>query len=320
MGDYLIIEFEGTPKTLVKINNLGTKTTVSTATRKAEEFLRALKVATPNRAIQIHSDMWTLASEIHAAGSKLKDTARNKFLFLIAKAFGGLSLTSGISRGRIADYVFGLDTVDRSVTSVEEMSSIRWINGAANLPKPWNTWWGEPQASVLIVPLCKPWVNNGFLYTFTMQAMIEKGSSAGSESYADVYVSSEIGAKFPITNKIVTVDFRAGLKKGRKDYKKFETKNAIRTGPQVSQSYILQSVGRNCTYFGEKVGASSINVQNGYQIIPREGGEKIGPIWNHINLDGTEDVNSALNSATGKLNELIDTAAVDVAKHFAAMG
>lgn len=318
-GKALVVKLEGTPKTLVETKDLNSKTTTSAAVQKASEFVKKLKTATPNKSVQIHSDMWSLAADIHGAASfRLGSAARDKFLFAISKPFGGMSAYSGIALGQVVKFFGGADTEAMTISSSEDLASIKWINTLAGGPKGYDSWW-EPDGRVVVAPLCLPWVNSGFLYTFTMQAMTEKGTSEGTENYADVYVSSEVGAKIPIIESIISVDLRMGRKTGSKSYKKIETKNAVRTGPQVSKSFILQDVGRNCAYFGTKVGADALRIQSGYQIVPREGGDTVGPMWSHICLDGSEVANSALEAATAKLRELMEEAAVDVAKQFAAM-
>lgn len=50
----------------------------------------------------------------------------------------------------------------------------------------------------------------------------------------------------------------------------------------------------------------------GYVIVPKDGGEPVGPFWTWYNLGGIGDHQVARQRADATLNELIETAAAEM--------
>ena len=113
-----------------------------------------------------------------------------------------------------------------------------------------------------------------------MQAFQEDSTTKGKEKFVEVYVSTEAKTPgIPLIQDIISFDLKAGVKKCRKTYSKTEVKEAVRKGPQVSKNYVLQKVTRNAVVVTQQPHSKwdYLTIEEGWQIIPKEGGKTIGP-------------------------------------------
>lgn len=75
-----------------------------------------------------------------------------------------------------------------------------------------------------MIPISDLWAEDSTLYTYSFQAFTQISKSKGTGDYVDVYISSELSSpKMPLISDILTIDIRAGIKKGSKRYTKDET-------------------------------------------------------------------------------------------------
>ena len=112
-----------------------------------------------------------------------------------------------------------------------------------------------------------------------MQAFQEHSSTKGKESFVEVYVSTEAKTPgLPLIQNIISIDLKAGMKKGTKTFNKTEVKDAVRRGPQVSKNFTLQRVTRNAVVMALQPHAKwdYLTIQEGWQIIPRKAGRRSG--------------------------------------------
>lgn len=322
MGKHLVIELNPpAPKSPVKTSDINSKTTTSAAKQKAAEFVRALKTITSDTTPQRHTAMWHIGVDINGAITRgWSANARNAFMFHLGEKFGGVSAFRGVTLKDFADFFLtGVNSTVLTIGSASDLQAVRWAN--AGLAKPYDDYWLPADATV-VVPLSLPKEMKGYSITYQMQAMHEAGVAKGSESYVDVYVSTE--AKFPgipLIKDILSIDIRAGAKKGKKTYTKVETKDAVRSGAQVSMGFTLQEVTRNSVVVVNQPHAKwdYLTVEKGWQIVPKEGGPTLGPFWPHYRLDGTEIPNVTFTAAADALEKTIEKAAVEVAKLFTAI-
>jgi hypothetical protein len=307
------------PRSPVATSDINAKTTASAAKQKAGEFVRALKTIKPDKSSSRFSAMWYLASDVFGAVSRdWSVDARNAFIFELGQAFHGTSMfrAAATKDEKTAVSWVNADDLASAVNSASDLQQVHWTNVLKGGPKPYDTLW-QPADGVVVIPLTDPWAVQGYSVAYQMQAMHESGTAHGTENYVDVYVTAE--AKFPgipLVKDIISIDVRAGVKKGRKEYTKVETKDAIRSGPQVSKNFILQSVGRNSVVMVNKPNSKweYLTIESGWQIVPKDGGATLGPFWPWYRLDATELPNSAFLSAASALEKAIEDAAVEIAK------
>lgn len=77
----------------------------------------------------------------------------------------------------------------------------------------------------------------------------ETSRATGQENYVEVYVSAEANIKIPIVEKIVTFDMKGGVKTGEKHYARHEERRASRQAQQLSRTFNLTKLGRNCLLY-----------------------------------------------------------------------
>ena len=104
----------------------------------------------------------------------------------------------------------------------------------------------------------------------------------------EVYVTQEMpGAKvglgaLPGIGAIFSYDIKHGQKVGEKQSQKWEKSKAIRVGRQISRSFVLEKIARNCLLITpdtpRQVGVA-LYAQYGWRITFREGGDPMGPYW-----------------------------------------
>ncbi len=324
-GKALVVELgPQAPKRPVPISDINGKANANFAKQKAGAFHQALKTITPDQTAIRFTPMWHIGADVYAAICEdWSNAARNVFMYELGKKFGGVSAFAQMTAGDNLPTLkmLGIDDLPFTVSSAGDLAKIHWVNANSNLPKPYNVSW-QPTDAVIVVPLSDPILKQGFTIVYQMQAMHEEGTSKGVENYVDVYVSAE--GKFPgipLIKDVLSIDIRAGVKKGSKKYTKVEVKDATRSGPQVSKTYTLQEVTRNSVIVVSRpdfsAGWDYLTVEKGWRIVPKadEGGKTLGPFWPWYRLDGREAVSgSAVNSAIGALNETLEAAAIELAR------
>jgi hypothetical protein len=71
---------------MVTTSDINVKTTAATAKKKAQEFLRELKLITPEKKVSRDSKMWSIAGDVYAVATKpLATAARNAFIFSLGE-------------------------------------------------------------------------------------------------------------------------------------------------------------------------------------------------------------------------------------------
>jgi hypothetical protein len=280
--------------------------------------VRALRTTKPDESAAHYTPMWHLASDVWGAVTRdWSSDARNAFMFHLGEKFGGvLAFRTATAEELKTLKLIGADDTPFKVASASDMQSFRWTNTAKDLPKPYNVLW-LPADGVMVLPLSMPIDVSGLSIAYQMQAFQEHSSTKGKESFVEVYVSTEAKTPgLPLIQNIISIDLKAGMKKGTKTFNKTEVKDAVRRGPQVSKNFTLQRVTRNAVVLAQQPHAkwTYLTIQEGWQIIPREGGKTIGPFWPWYRLDTTELPNSAFLAAAGALEQVLEAAAVEVAQ------
>ena len=172
-------------------------------------------------------------------------------------------------------------------------------------------WLPEQAAAVtqqrLVVPISKqaPRALSGFRVQYSAQIFDETTEGTTVEVYTDTSAYADVSISVPLA-KVATFKIGATERKGTKESEKHETKHGGRTGRTISRTFKVQRVERDVftydeekTYFGvteptgyglpapqiahrvtyEQRGYNPTDKQRGYQIVPEEGGEVIGPFW-----------------------------------------
>ena len=319
MGKYLVVELNPpAPKSPVKTSDISGRTTTSQAKQKADEFVRALRTIKPDETAARHTAMWHLAADVYGAVIRdWKSDARNAFMFHLGEKFGGVLAyrTATEEELKLVRWI-GADNTPFKVASVSDMQAFRWTNTAKDLPAPYNVLW-LPADGVMVIPLSMPIDVSGLSIAYQMQAFQEHSTTKGKEKFVEVYVSTEAKTPgIPLVQNIISFDLKAGVKKGTKTFSKTEVKDAVRKGPQVSKNYVLQKVTRNAVVLTQQPHSKweYLTIQEGWQIIPKEGGKTIGPFWPWYRLDTTELPNSAFLAAAGALEQELEAAALEIAK------
>jgi hypothetical protein len=317
---------------MVDKSGMNARSTVGDAAKKAQAFVHELRGSTPDKSVIQFTKLWNLASEAYGVVTMpLQPPTRNEFMYDLGQTFGGTAAFTEIFDGdddlvkKVEWNILTFGQVDDEPFEVDSASSlnvIHWNNTLPKIPKKpdWQLW--MPQNGTIVVPLTNIWVDSGVLHTYTCQVFKEESTGSGKENYVDVYVSSDLGLKVPVIESILTIDVRMGRKTGQKTYTKQETKNAVRTGTQVSRNFMVQKVGRDCLILAPKNYVAPnglptwqyLSVQFGYQIVPREGGDTLGPYWPWYHLNGTEYPDVAYTQADAQLKKLIEDTAIDIAK------
>jgi hypothetical protein len=319
VGKNLVVELNPPPpKSPVKTSDISGRTTASEAKQKAAEFVRALGTIKPDETAARHTAMWWFATDVYSAVTRdWNSDARNAFMFHLGEKFGGvLAFRTATEEELKALRWVGADDTPFKVASVSDMQAFRWANANKDLPKPYNVLW-LPADGVMVLPLSMPIGGPGMSVAYQMQAFVEHSTSKGKEKFVEVYVSTEAKTPgIPLVKNIISIDLKAGVKTGTKTYTKTEVKDAVRSGPQVSKNYTLQKVTRNAVVMARQPHSKwdYLTIEEGWQIIPKEGGKTIGPFWPWYRLDATELPNSAFLKAAGALERELEAAAVEVAK------
>jgi len=169
-------------------------------------------------------------------------------------------------------------------------------------------------AGIISTPLTNYVVKEGWNYTLSWQVFKETSKSNGQEGYVDVYVSIEEGAKVGLNLPVISfsVDVKTGMKRGQKIFNKDETKNAVRSGSTVSQSFVLQKLMRNVKIYSQIGGHSGF--ETGYIIERKDGGDPLGPFWPDYSSDGFPVDDTALPKAKAAMTTLMEESAIELAK------
>ncbi|GLS20125.1 hypothetical protein GCM10007874_31420 [Labrys miyagiensis] len=314
---------------MVDISDMTARSTVGNAKSKAQAFVHELRATPPDKTFILGSKLWNIAVDASSVIVKpLQHPVRNEFMYSLGQPFGGTTAFIEQFDGddelleRVEWTVLTLgqyDDLPLEVSSASSLNAIHWDNTSPELPK-FPVW--KPQNGTVVIPLTATWVDSGVLHTYTYQIFKEESTAQGTENYVDVYISADVGGKIPVLD-VLTIDLKAGVKTGHKKYTKEETKNAVRTGTQVSRNFTVQKVGRHCLVMSPRnvtppYGSAEIVdvaiVQFGYQIIPREGGDTLGPYWPWYHLNGTEFPDMAYNQAEMQLKKLMEDSAIEIAK------
>jgi hypothetical protein len=135
----------------------------------------------------------------------------------------------------------------------------------------------------------------GFKVAYSAQIFEETSESTSVEVYNDLSASAGVSVEIPI-KKVVKFKFGAEAKRGRRTAEKEEEKKASRSGRTISRSFTIQKLERDVmnyqyikTYHAPAPIAKKVTraqtgygpeIQNGFQIVPDEGGKPWGPFWN----------------------------------------
>jgi hypothetical protein len=305
---------------MVNFTDLTSKSSTADLIRKAQQFIAALKTAPPISAINQSAAIFDLANEIHGVVStvNLTPNARNAFIFEVGRAFGGTSAFAAVDPDSLLSMV-DIDDEEFAVDSPADLMAISWINTLANVDvklKGSRLYGWEPSNGTIAIPISKKdWVIEGETYTYNWQAFKQNTTAKGDERYVDVYVSTELGLKAPIIDSIFTFDARFGRKTGEKSYTKTEEASSIRVGTQISKSFVMQKLIRNSVIISanQTSWSDEMAIETGYQLIPKEGGDTLGPFWPWYLLNGREIPNSSFVVAAKRLKTILEQTARDVA-------
>ncbi len=155
----------------------------------------------------------------------------------------------------------------------------------------------------LVIPVSPPRIiRGGFKVSYSAQIFEEDSDSISVEVYTDASVGAELSAEIPIF-KVAKLKFSASVKKGVKSSTKAEHKKASRKGMTISRGFTIKKLSREIMRVGftskeynpspgevdmtreaEKIKPQITDVgvygtQEGYQIIPDEGGDPWVPFW-----------------------------------------
>lgn len=148
----------------------------------------------------------------------------------------------------------------------------------------------------LIIPTSEAKVaRGGFKVAYFAQVLEETSESTSVEVYNDLSASAGLSVEIPL-GKVAKFKFGAEAKRGRRSARKEEQKEAKRSGTTISRSFTIQKMEREVmnfqylkTYIAPAPIAKEVRrtptghgiyIQNGFRIVPDEGGEPWGPFWN----------------------------------------
>jgi hypothetical protein len=314
---------------MVNFSGLSSNSSQGDLIKLAQEFIKALNSAPPIKSINQGAKIFDIANDIHGVVSTTNITtnARNAFIFEIGRNFGGVSAFSAINPDSPESILLLADIDDEQfdVDGPSDLMSIVWSNTLAKFDvklKGSRLYGWQPTNGTIAIPISrKDWVVEGETYTYNWQAFKQNSTAKGEENYVDVYVSTELGLKAPIIDSVLTFDAKFGRKTGEKSYTKTEDSSSIRIGTQISKAFVMQKLIRNTVILSgqQKTWSDEMAIETGYQIIPKEGGDTLGPFWPWYLLNGKEIPDSSLIRATKQLKTVLEETALEVAKRAALM-
>jgi len=248
-----------------KANRSTASTDAATAERKAREYAERIK-----RGAWGSADAAKLAHDL----AFFEGTARVRLLATMRELLG------------------------QEIKEYEDESSDRWVPEQSAVVT----------AQRLVVPISKQQkVLSGFRVNYSAFIYDESSEGTTVEVYTDVSAYTDVSVGIPL-GKVVQIKAGATARTGKKETEKKESKHGVRTGRTISRTYRVQKVERdvftydeNKTYWGvnkpehpqyglpgaqiakrvtyEERGYNTTEKQRGYQIVPEEGGEVVGPLW-----------------------------------------
>jgi hypothetical protein len=173
-----------------------------------------------------------------------------------------------------------------------------------------------PADLVLVVPISVSFDIDADTHTYNWALFTDRSHAKGTENYVDVYVSSEVGFKFPLS-KIVSFDIKSGAKIGEKHYKRDEVRQSSRVGETTSRAYIIRKIGRNCLLYSRgliNMGVVNLfSLQTGYRLEQKDSGNVLGSWWNAFDL-GANQVESGYFEAGTAMERAVDVYSLEMAK------
>jgi hypothetical protein len=162
----------------------------------------------------------------------------------------------------------------------------------------------------------QPKIRNIAVY-ITWTTYTETSDAKGRESSTEVYVSGQIGASIPLS-KVISFDVNAGVKVGEKWYKTHEERKVTDQGKQLSRTFVVTKLGRNCLLYSpgivNKPVVNPVAVQNGYNLVLKDAAApKQGPFWNAYDLTAAQTY-LGYAQATDAMQAMIDDIGLDLAR------
>lgn len=304
------------------LNKLDPKTKLSQVKAVGQEVARELKNYAPikdqptldNKAIK-HG---LLLDKIIETLEWIPDNSKVLLMWTIAKEFGGLQVFNIVPEYDLQQVGYTMVRIQKlggkyvadqvPLSDWSDLSGVAWRAGRSI---------SYPDDLSIVVPISTPFNVEKDTHTYTWSTFQETSRASGQENYVEVYVSAEVGVKIPIVDKIATFDLKGGVKTGEKHYARQEERRSSRVAQQLSRTFTITKLGRNCLLYSKgvvnKAIANPVVVQNGYELEQKDA-TKAGPYWNAYDPSSSDQVYLGHARAIESMQRMMDEIGLEMAR------
>ncbi|HJQ57183.1 MAG TPA: hypothetical protein VJ890_09770 [Vineibacter sp.] len=289
-----------------------------------------------------------LLDELWWVVERLAPPQRSVFLHELGREMGGTRAFHVVERGDLSEEIrrrFGVNEI--RIQDASTLNALFWdpepnlvyaiedrVNGGSYRPKPpiGPSYIPLPgrevveeyddvrlKAGIIVVPMTEFKVVEGESYAFVWSVFQESSHAKGQEGSVEVYVTAEVGAKLSMSFPVISFSFdvKTGIKRAEKVYSRDERRSMVRAGMQVSKNYVLEKISRSVRVYSTSGGYYEI--ETGYRIVRKEGGDPVGPFWPDYSVDGltVRDRDSAYPKAEAEIRKLMEETAQEIARRVA---